>query len=150
MTESTRELLERALQLDATERALLVAELVASLDVGEEPQEQVEAAWASELERRVRQMPPSGAGLRGAEEVFARLRTHLQERRRRAPRVVLRRQAIVEGMDQQELNRRLEQAAQARARLRLATRELRAFGAKVLAKRANGPQRPDDRLPARR
>lgn len=82
MTESTRELLERALQLNPTERALLVAELVASLDAGEEPQDQVDAAWATEIERRVREMPASSAGLRGADEVFASLRAHLQERRR--------------------------------------------------------------------
>lgn len=81
MTHATRELLERALRLSPTERAELVAELVASLD-GDEPESQVEAAWADEIERRVREMPASGAGLPSADEVFSRLRTHLAERRR--------------------------------------------------------------------
>lgn len=80
MTQGTRELLERALKLDPAERALLVAELVASLD-GDEPEDQVEAAWADEIERRVRAMPPAGAPLASADDVFARLRRHLAERR---------------------------------------------------------------------
>jgi hypothetical protein len=37
------------------------------------------AAYA--IERRVRAMPPAGAPLAGADDVFARLRTHLAERR---------------------------------------------------------------------
>lgn len=81
MTQATRELLERALKLDPAERALLVAELLASLD-GDEPEDQVEAAWAEEIERRVRAMPPAGAPLAAADDVFARLRAHLAERRR--------------------------------------------------------------------
>lgn len=81
MTQATRALLEHALKLSPTERAELVAELVASLD-GDEPESQVEAAWADEIERRVREMPASGAGLPSADEVFSRLRTHLAERRR--------------------------------------------------------------------
>lgn len=81
MTQATRELLERALKLAPAERAALVVELVASLD-GEEPEDQVETAWADEIERRVREMPPEGATLPGADEVFSRLRTHLAERRR--------------------------------------------------------------------
>lgn len=80
MTQATRELLERALKLSLTERAELVAGLVASLD-GDEPEDQVEAAWAAEIERRVRDMPAAGASLPTGGEVFARLRTHLSERR---------------------------------------------------------------------
>ena len=80
MTEATRELLERALHLTPAERALLVAELVVSLD-GDEPEDVVEAAWAEEIERRIGCMPPPGAELSDADEVFARLRTHLRERR---------------------------------------------------------------------
>lgn len=80
MTQATRELLERALQLEPTERALLIAELVVSLD-GDEPQDVAEAAWADEIERRIRDMPPPGAELRDADAVFASLRTHLSERR---------------------------------------------------------------------
>ncbi len=81
MTQATRELLERALKLSPTERAELVSELVASLD-GDEPEDQVEGAWADEIERRVREMPASGAALPSSDDVFARLRTHLAERRR--------------------------------------------------------------------
>lgn len=81
MTKATRELLEHALKLSAAERAELVAQLVASLD-GDEPEDRVERAWADEIERRVREMPASGAALPSADEVFSRLRTHLAERRR--------------------------------------------------------------------
>lgn len=81
MTQATRELLERALKLEPAERAVLVAELLASLD-GDEPEDQAaEAAWADEIERRVRAMPPAGAPLASADEVFARLRMHLADRR---------------------------------------------------------------------
>ena len=51
-----------------------------SLD-GDEPEDVAEAAWADEIERRVRDMPPPGTELRDADAVFASLRTHLSERR---------------------------------------------------------------------
>lgn len=51
MTRAARDLLEEALKLDVSERADLAAELFASLDG--EPEEQVEAAWAAEIQRRI-------------------------------------------------------------------------------------------------
>jgi putative addiction module component (TIGR02574 family) len=80
MTQATRDLLERALQLSAAERARLVAELVASLD-GDEPADAVQAEWADEIERRIRDMPRDGSALPEASEVFDRLRKHLSDRR---------------------------------------------------------------------
>lgn len=50
---STEELIARVLRLPAEQRARVARELLDSL---EEPEEQVAAAWASELERRVREV----------------------------------------------------------------------------------------------
>lgn len=50
MSKTGQEMLHEALQLGLSERAELVAELLASLDG--EPDEEVEAAWAAEVERR--------------------------------------------------------------------------------------------------
>ncbi len=51
MTKAAQNLLEEALKLDVSERADLAAELLASLDG--EPDDQVEAAWAAEIQRRI-------------------------------------------------------------------------------------------------
>jgi len=51
MSKTIEAVLADALQLDIAERAALAAELIASLDGP--PDEDVEAAWAAELERRV-------------------------------------------------------------------------------------------------
>ena len=50
MTKATEKLLKSALELDLDQRAELAAELLASLDGG--PDEDVDAAWAAEIERR--------------------------------------------------------------------------------------------------
>jgi putative addiction module component (TIGR02574 family) len=50
MSKTGPEVLQEALQLGLSDRAELVAELLASLDG--EPDEDVEAAWAAEIERR--------------------------------------------------------------------------------------------------
>jgi putative addiction module component (TIGR02574 family) len=50
MSKTGHEVLNEALQLGLSERAELVTELLASLDG--EPDEDVEAAWAREIERR--------------------------------------------------------------------------------------------------
>jgi putative addiction module component (TIGR02574 family) len=50
MSKTGQEVLHEALQLGLSERAELVAELLASLDG--EPDEDVEAAWAAEVARR--------------------------------------------------------------------------------------------------
>lgn len=50
MTKATGKLLQDALKLDAAERAELASELIASLDA--EADEDVEAAWATEIGER--------------------------------------------------------------------------------------------------
>jgi hypothetical protein len=51
MTDATHRLLQEALTLGADERAALAAELLASLDDSEND---VQSAWAAEIERRSR------------------------------------------------------------------------------------------------
>jgi putative addiction module component (TIGR02574 family) len=53
MSERARKLLQDAMALPLSERAALVADLLASLDG--EPEADVEAAWAPEIERRARE-----------------------------------------------------------------------------------------------
>jgi putative addiction module component (TIGR02574 family) len=53
MSERARKLLHDAMDLPVSERAELVADLLASLDG--EPEADVEAAWTSEIERRARE-----------------------------------------------------------------------------------------------
>jgi putative addiction module component (TIGR02574 family) len=53
MTDRARKLLRDAMELPLPERAELAADLLASLDG--EPEADVEAAWASEVERRARE-----------------------------------------------------------------------------------------------
>jgi len=50
MTTEAARVLKEALELDAPERAAIVEELLVSLDDGN--REQIEAAWAAEIERR--------------------------------------------------------------------------------------------------
>jgi putative addiction module component (TIGR02574 family) len=50
VTKATSKLLEDALKLDASERAELASELLASLDA--EADEDAEAAWAAEIQER--------------------------------------------------------------------------------------------------
>lgn len=49
MTEAARKILEEALALEADERAILAAELLASL---QEHEQDVQKTWAEEIERR--------------------------------------------------------------------------------------------------
>jgi putative addiction module component (TIGR02574 family) len=53
MSERARKMLHDAMDLSLAERAELAADLLASLDG--EPEADVEAAWASEIERRARE-----------------------------------------------------------------------------------------------
>ena len=53
MSDRARKLLHDAMDLPVSERAELAADLLASLDG--EPEADVEAAWASEIERRARE-----------------------------------------------------------------------------------------------
>ena len=57
MTSRAQELLREALTLPIAERADVAAELLASLDAAEtDNPAEVEAAWASEIERRARRV----------------------------------------------------------------------------------------------
>ena len=57
MTSRAQELLREALKLPLEERADVAAELLASLDDAEREQpDEVEAAWAAEIERRARRV----------------------------------------------------------------------------------------------
>jgi putative addiction module component (TIGR02574 family) len=53
MSERARKLLQDALELPVPDRAELAANLLASLD--SEPDDEVEGAWAAEVERRARE-----------------------------------------------------------------------------------------------
>jgi len=72
MVDPAREILATALTLSVDERAELAAELLASLDG--EPDEDVEAAWAAEIETRIRRVRAQGSQGRTADEVFEHLR----------------------------------------------------------------------------
>jgi putative addiction module component (TIGR02574 family) len=56
MTTRAQDLLREALHLRPEERADVAAELLASLDDAETDMEDVEAAWAAEIERRARRV----------------------------------------------------------------------------------------------
>ncbi len=56
MADQTEKLLGEALKLPTPDRARLAAELIASVDGGAEPE--AEAAWAAEIDRRVRKVTP--------------------------------------------------------------------------------------------
>jgi len=74
MTKATSNLLNKALRLTTAERAELAAELLASLDG--EPENEVEAAWAVEIERRVERVRSGQAKGRPWSEVRERLDRH--------------------------------------------------------------------------
>ena len=61
-----------ALSLPLNERAELAADLLASLDG--EPDEDVEAAWAAEIERRIRRIHAAGSTGRDWTEIVGELR----------------------------------------------------------------------------
>ena len=56
MTSRTQQLLREALTLPAEERADVAAELLVSLDEAESDMQDVETAWAAEIERRARRI----------------------------------------------------------------------------------------------
>lgn len=72
VSEQTQALLSTALRLTVDERAELAAELLASLDG--EPDADVEAAWAAEIERRARRVMQEGSRGRTWEQVRDGLR----------------------------------------------------------------------------
>ena len=56
MTQRTQDLLREALALPVDERAEVAAQLLASLDEDDVATEDVEAAWAVEIEKRARRV----------------------------------------------------------------------------------------------
>src|SRR5262245_30809225 len=74
MSKTTSNLLNNALRLTTAERAELAAELLASLDG--EPEDDVEAAWAAEIQRRVERVKSGEAKGRPWSKVRERLDRH--------------------------------------------------------------------------
>lgn len=72
MTEPARKLIEEALRLPSRDRAEVAAELLASLDG--EPEPDVEAAWAREIEARVRRVEAGDAEFSDWADVLGDLR----------------------------------------------------------------------------
>ena len=71
MSKTTEDILNNAMRLSTTERAELAAALLASLDG--EPEDAVEAAWTTEIERRVESVRSGVAKGRTWPEVRERL-----------------------------------------------------------------------------
>lgn len=71
MSDEAQKVLEQALALSAEERAKLAHDLIASLDGPSDPDAQ--AAWAEEIERRVREAKAGGRVGKSWEEVEARI-----------------------------------------------------------------------------
>ena len=78
MGRAGEKLLEDALKLDLSERAELAAELLASLDG--EPDADVEAAWAAEIEKRAARARSGADSGRPWSEVQDRIRNRLGSR----------------------------------------------------------------------
>lgn len=79
MTRELAELFEEASQLPEAERAELAGLLIESLEG--EPDAGVEAAWAEEIERRVRQIDSGEVKTIPWEEVRAKLYARLHDQR---------------------------------------------------------------------
>lgn len=71
MSKVADDILNEAMRLSTTERAALAAALLASLDG--EPEDEVEAAWAAEIQRRAERVRSGEAKGRPWSEVRARL-----------------------------------------------------------------------------
>ena len=78
MTKAAEKILAEALTLDTNERANLAAKLLASLDG--DPDEDVEAAWAAEVERRIQDIEAGRTKLVPWEDVERRLEEELRKR----------------------------------------------------------------------
>jgi putative addiction module component (TIGR02574 family) len=79
MTREVAELLREASELSEADRAELAGRLLETLHG--EPDEDVEAAWAEEVERRIRQIDSGEVKTVPWEEVRAKLYARLHERR---------------------------------------------------------------------
>ena len=78
MTKGAEKILAEALTLDTRERADLAAKLLASLDG--EPDDEVEAAWAAEVERRIQDIDAGRAELVPWEDVERRIEKEIRKR----------------------------------------------------------------------
>ena len=76
MTDPVAELSQRARELAPEDRARLAEELLASLEGELEPE--VDAAWDSELMKRISEVDSGAVKLLPADEVFARVRRSLR------------------------------------------------------------------------
>jgi putative addiction module component (TIGR02574 family) len=79
MTRDVRELFREASELSESDRAELAGRLLQTLHG--EPDEGVEAAWAEEIERRIRQIDSGEVKTIPWEEVRAKLYARLNDRR---------------------------------------------------------------------
>lgn len=75
MSTRANTILDTALALSPNERAWLASELIASLDESEDPD--VEAAWASEIEKRIGEVESGEAETSSWAEAQTRIRAHL-------------------------------------------------------------------------
>jgi putative addiction module component (TIGR02574 family) len=80
MTQRAQALLQEARALPLEERADVAAELLASLDGADEPVEDVQAAWAIEIERRARRVLAGESAGTPWEEVRRRADEDLRKR----------------------------------------------------------------------
>jgi putative addiction module component (TIGR02574 family) len=79
MTQDANELLKRALELRADDRAELAGSLIESLDVSVDPD--AEAAWKTEIARRIQDLDSGAAKTIPWEEVRRRISARLNDGR---------------------------------------------------------------------
>jgi putative addiction module component (TIGR02574 family) len=80
MTKRATELLRDVLELSTDERAAVVTELLASLDAEPPAGEDLEAAWAEEIERRARRVLSGASAGTPWEEVRRSIEANLPPR----------------------------------------------------------------------
>jgi putative addiction module component len=80
MNERARRLLKEALELPAEERAMLCAEIEATLEEADSP-ETIEAAWREEIAHRIREIEEGTVELLDGEAVLAELHAKYPARR---------------------------------------------------------------------
>ena len=78
MSEQAEKLLSEALKLPTSERVRVAAELLASVDG--EPEPDAQAAWAAEIERRVRRVEAEGSKGDDWQDVHARIASRLRSK----------------------------------------------------------------------
>jgi len=76
MSNTYKEIVSAALELPPDSRAMLVEELLSSLDAT--AQTKIDAAWRAEIERRLREIAEGKAKLIPGEQVMAELHSRLE------------------------------------------------------------------------